>query len=137
MLFASLNITHDHLAASKIASEIITNNLQQQVMLPYPNATGSWTVGSTVSKYSFALKTTFGAGLQWQNTRPVQLQNDQLLPFNTITETGSLGADTKVGEHVVFDYKATLIKRPAVQRWMHQPVISTSYSSRPRLNIIP
>jgi len=108
MLFASLNITYDHLAASKIASEIITNNLQQQVMLPYPNATGSWTVSSTVSKYFFALKTTFSAGLEWQSTRSVQLQNDQLLPFNTITETGSLGADTKVGDHVAIDYKATL-----------------------------
>jgi hypothetical protein len=110
MLFASLNIIYDHLAASKIASAIITNNLQQQVMLPYPNATDSWTVSSTVSKYSFALKTTFSAGLQWQSTRSVQLQNDQLLPFNTITETGSLGADTKVGDHVAIDYKATLIQ---------------------------
>jgi hypothetical protein len=110
MLFASLNIIYDHLAASKIASEIITNNLQQQVMLPYPNATDSWTVSSTVSKYSFALKTTFSAGLQWQSTRSVQLQNDQLLPFNTVTETGSLGADTKVGDHVAIDYKATLIQ---------------------------
>jgi hypothetical protein len=110
ILFASLNISYDHLAAGKIASEILTNNLQQQVMLPYSNATGSWTVSSTVSKYSFALKTTFSAGLQWQSTRSVQLQNAQLLPFNTITETGSFGADTKIGEYVVFDYKATLIR---------------------------
>jgi hypothetical protein len=108
MLFASLNISYDHLAANKIASEIITNNLQQQVMLPYPNATGSWTVSSTVSKYSFGLKTTFSAGLQGQSTRSVQLQNNQLLPFNTITETGSLGANSKIGDHVVTDYKATL-----------------------------
>jgi len=110
MLFASLNIAYDHLAANKIASEIITNNLQQQVMLPYPNATGSWTVSSTVSKYLFALKTTLSTGLEWQSTRSVQLQNDQLLLFNTVTETGSLGADTKVGDHVVIDYKATLIQ---------------------------
>jgi len=110
LFFASLNISYDHLAASKIASAIITNNLQQQVMLPYPNATGSWTASSTVSKYSFALKTTFSAGLQWQSTRSVQLQNDQLLPFNTITETGSLGAYTKAGDHVAIDYKATLIQ---------------------------
>jgi hypothetical protein len=108
MLFASLNITYDHLAASKVASEIITNNLQQQVMLPYPNATGSWTVSSTVSKYLFALKTTVSAGLQWQSTRSVQLQNDLLLPFNTITETGSLGANSKAGDKVIIDYKATL-----------------------------
>ncbi len=110
MLFASLNITYDHLAASKIASAIITNNLQQQLMLPYPNATGSWTVSSTVSKYSFALKTTFSAGLQWQSARSVQVQNDQLLLFNTITETGWFGADTKAGDHVTIDYKATLIQ---------------------------
>jgi hypothetical protein len=110
MLFASLGISYDHLAANQIASVIITNNLQQQVMLPYPNATGSWTVSSTVSKYAFGLKTTFSAGYQWQSTRSVQLQNDLLLPFNTITETGSLGADTKIGENVVIDYKATLIQ---------------------------
>jgi hypothetical protein len=63
-----------------------------------------------VSKYVFALKTTFSAGFNWQSIRSVQLQNDQLLPFNTITETGSFGADTKAGDHVVIDYKATLIQ---------------------------
>lgn len=110
LLFASLSINYDHLAASKIASAIITNNLQQQVLLPFPNATSSWMVSSTVSKYSFALKTTFSAGLQWQSIRSVQLQNDQLLPFNMITETGWLGANTKVGEHMAVDYKATLIQ---------------------------
>jgi len=108
LLFSSFNISFDHLAANKIASAIITNSLQRQVVLPYPNAAGTWTVSSTVSKYSFKLKTTFSADLQWLNTRSVQLQNDQLLPFNTITKTGSLGADTKVGTHVVIDYKATL-----------------------------
>jgi hypothetical protein len=110
MLFASLSIGYDRVAANKIASAIITNNLQQEVMLPYPNATGSWTVSSTVSKYLFALKTTVSTGLQWQSTRSVQLQNDQLLPFNTITETGSFGADTKAGDKVTIDYKATLIQ---------------------------
>jgi hypothetical protein len=110
MLFASLSIGYDRVAANKIASAIITNNLQQEVMLPYPNATGSWTVSSTVSKYLFALKTTVSAGLQWQSTRSVQLQNDELLPFNTVVETGSLGADTKVGDYVAIDYKATLIQ---------------------------
>ncbi|HTI90739.1 MAG TPA: carboxypeptidase-like regulatory domain-containing protein [Puia sp.] len=110
MLFASLSINYDHLAASKIASAILTNNLQRQVLLPFPNASDSWTAGGTVSKYSFVLKTTFSAGLQWQSTRSVQLQNDQPLPFNTITKTGSFGANTKVGEHVAIDYKATLIQ---------------------------
>ena len=106
LFFANLNISYDRLAASKIASAIITNNLQQQIMLPYANATGSWTVKSTVSKYFFALRTTFSAGYQWQGIRSVQLQNGQLLPFNTITETGSFGADTKAGDHLAIGYRA-------------------------------
>jgi hypothetical protein len=107
LFFANLNISYDRFAANKIASAIITNNLQQQVMLPYANATGSWTVKSTVSKYVFALRTTFSAGYQWQGIRSVQLQNDQLLPFNTITETASFGSDTKAGDHFAFGYRAT------------------------------
>jgi hypothetical protein len=110
LLFASLDISYGRVTASKIASAIITNNMQQQIILPYSNTTGSWTVSNTASKYSFALKTTFSASLQWQRTRSVQLQNDQLLPFNTITKTGSLGANIKAGEHVTIDYKATFIK---------------------------
>lgn len=110
MLFASLNISYDHVTANKIASRIITNSLQRQIMLPYPNATGSWTVSGTVSKYSFSLKTTFSAGLQWESSRSVQLQNDQLLPFNTVTKTGSLGANIKAGEHMAIDYKATFMQ---------------------------
>jgi len=110
LLFASLNVSYDRLAANKIASAVITNNLQQQIMLPYPNATGSWTVSSTVSKYLFPLKTTFSGGLQWQSIRSVQVQNGKLLPFNTITETGSLGAYAKAGEHVAIDYRATLVQ---------------------------
>ena len=110
LFFASLNIVYDHLAADKIASEMITNNLQQRVMLPYRNATGSWMVNGTVSKYSFALKTTFSAGLQWQSARSVQLQNDQLLSFSTVTEAGSFGADIKAGEHVAVGYKARVLQ---------------------------
>lgn len=110
MLFASLNISYDHFKANKIASAIITNSIQQQVLLPYANTTGSWTISSTASKYVFALKTTFSAVLQWQRARSVQLQNDQLLPFNTITKTGSLGANIKAGEHMAIDYKATFIQ---------------------------
>jgi hypothetical protein len=110
MLFANLSVGYEHLGASKINSMVLTDNLQQQVLLSFPNATGSWTLNSSVSKYSFFLRTTFSAGFQWLNTRSVTLQNDQLLPFNTITETYSLCADTKLGAYMAFDYKATLIQ---------------------------
>jgi hypothetical protein len=108
LFFASLNILYNHIASNNIASQAITNSLQQRVVLPYPNSTDSWTVNGTVSKYSFILKTTFSGGVQWQSNRSVQIQNNALLPFNTISETVNLGADTKVNEQVNFSYKATI-----------------------------
>jgi len=35
LLFASLNISYDHIATNKISSTLLTNNLQRQVMLPF------------------------------------------------------------------------------------------------------
>jgi hypothetical protein len=107
LFFASLNILYNHIASNNIASQVITNSLQRRVVLPYPNSTDSWTVNSTVSKYSFALKTTFSGGVQWQSNSSVQIQNNTLLPFNTTSETVNVGADTKVNEQVNFSYKVT------------------------------
>jgi len=108
LLFAGINVLYNHTASNNIASEVITNTLQQRVVLPYPNSTNSWTVSSNVSKYSFALKTTFSGGLQWQNNSSVQLQNNALLPFNTTTAAANVSANTKVNDQVNFSYKATL-----------------------------
>jgi len=108
LFFASINVLYNHTASNNIASEVITNSLQQRVLLPFPNSTNSWTVSGTVSKYSFALKTTFSGGLQWQNNSSVQLQNNALLPFNTTTASGDISADTKASDQVNFSYKATL-----------------------------
>jgi hypothetical protein len=108
LFFASLNVLYNHITSNNIASEVITSMLQQRVVLPYPNSTDSWTVNSTVSKYSFALKTTFSGGVQWQSNSSVQIQNNALLPFNTTVENVNLSADTKVCEQVNFSYKATV-----------------------------
>ncbi len=110
LFFYSFNVLYNHISANNIASSIITNDIQKKVVLPYPNATDSWTLSGTVSKYSFGLHTTFSAGVQWQSSRSVEIQNNALLPFNTETETLSLGANTKVSSKVNFSYKATGIQ---------------------------
>jgi hypothetical protein len=107
LFFASLNVLYNHIASNNIASGEITNSLRQRVVLPYPNSTDSWTVNGTVSKYSFALKTTFSGGVQWQSNKSVQIQNNALLPFSTISQTLNAGTNTKVNEQVNFSYKAT------------------------------
>lgn len=108
LFFAGINVMYNHIASNTIASETVTNTLQQRVVLPYANSINSWTVSGTVSKYSFALKTTFSGGVQWQSTGSVQIQNNTLLPFNTTGESANIGANTKISDQINFTYKATL-----------------------------
>ncbi|MFT3827797.1 MAG: carboxypeptidase-like regulatory domain-containing protein [Chitinophagaceae bacterium] len=107
LFFFGLYASYNNIRANNITSSIITNNLQQSVMLPYPNNTGSWSITGTTSKYSFKLHTTFSAVLQWQQSHTVQIQNGDLLPYNTIVKRLSLTAETKLNNQVNFSYNVT------------------------------
>ncbi|MFB9843351.1 carboxypeptidase regulatory-like domain-containing protein [Mucilaginibacter ginsenosidivorans] len=107
LFFFSVNALYNHVDANNIASSVITSNLQQRIVLPFQNSTNSWTLSSTVSKYSFVLHTTFGAGVQWQSASSNQVQNNTLLPFKTKSTTLNFSAETKVSEKINFSYKAT------------------------------
>jgi hypothetical protein len=106
LFFFSINTSYDHINANNITSSIISNNIQQGIVLPYQNATDSWTVSGYISKYAFALRTTFSGGVQWQSNHSNQIQNNTLLPYNTVSTTLSAGAETKVSNSVTFSYKA-------------------------------
>ncbi|MDB5087045.1 MAG: hypothetical protein JWR09_1039 [Mucilaginibacter sp.] len=122
LLFWSVGALYNHTHSNNIASSVITNNLQQGIMLPYPNSTDSWIFSGSISKYSFALRTTFSGGITWQSSRTVQLQNNALLPFNTISEAYNVNADTKVSDAVSFSYKATLMQTSS-----HSSVEASAY----------
>ncbi len=107
LFFFSLNVSYNHITANNIASGVITNNFQQLVVLPYPNATDAWTADGTVSKYSFPLRTTFSAELKWQDNRSVQVQNGAFLPFNTTIGALTLSAATKLSDQLNFSYHLT------------------------------
>ncbi len=108
LFFWNINALYNHTAANNIASSVITNNIQEGIVLPYPNSTDSWILNGSISKYAFALRTTFSGAIQWQTNHSVQIQNNALLPFNTTSETYNVSADTKVTDAVNFNYKATL-----------------------------
>lgn len=108
LFFWNIGALYTHMAANNITSSVITNNLQQGIVLSYPNSTDSWNVNGSISKYSFALRTTFSGGISWQNIRTVQLQNSVLLPFKTTSKIFSVNSDTKVSGTVTFSYKAVL-----------------------------
>ncbi len=107
LFFYSISAAYEQIAANNIASGIITNNLQQLIVQPYANATKCWTADGTISKYSFALRTTFSGELKWQDNRSVQLQNGALLPFSTTVRTLILGATTKLSDQLNCSYQLT------------------------------
>jgi len=107
LFFFSVNAGYTHANANNIASSILTNNIQQRIVLPYDNNMDSWTANAYISKYSFGLRTTFSGGLAVQTTRLNQIQNGIVLPYNTVSTTLNLGAETKVSDKVNFSYKAS------------------------------
>ena len=123
LFFWNINALYNHTRANNIVSSVITNNIQKGIVLSYPNSTGSWIINGAVSKYIFALRTTFSGAIQWRSTRSVQIQNNTLLPFNTTSGTVNVSADTKVSKRVNFSYKATWSKtgsQSSVEKSAHQ-----------------
>ncbi|MDB4901227.1 MAG: hypothetical protein JWQ63_508 [Mucilaginibacter sp.] len=110
LFFFSINTSFNHIIANNITSSIITNNFQQRIVLPFQNSTNSWMVNGYVSKYSFALRTTFSGGIQWQTNSSNQIQNNTLLPYNTISTSLNASAETKLSDAVTFSYKANIIQ---------------------------
>ncbi len=108
LFFWSLNVSYNHITANNITSSIISNSFQQRVILPFRNATNSWTANYYISKYSFALRTTFSGGVLWQINSSNQIQNNELLPYKTIGTNFNVGAETKVTSQITFSYKANL-----------------------------
>jgi hypothetical protein len=123
LFFFSINASFNHIAANNITSSIITQNFQLRIVLPYQNTTNSWTINGFISKYSFALRTTFSGGILWQTNSSNQIQNNTLLPYNTISTTISGSAETKVSDEVTFSYKANIIQTSS-----HSSVDATNYS---------
>jgi Carboxypeptidase regulatory-like domain len=108
LFFWSVNASYDHISANNITSSIISNSFQQRIVLPFQNVTDSWTANGYISKYSFALRTTFSGGILWQSNRSNQIQNNALLPYNTIETDLNIDAETKVSDQITFSYKANL-----------------------------
>jgi len=118
LFFFGLNASYSHIYANTISSSILNNNITQRIVLPFDNNISTWNFSGNTSKYSFPLRTTFSAGLGYSTTKLNQIQNGQTLPYNTISKSASVGADTKASKAVNFSYRAsysqTLSKSPAV-----------------------
>jgi hypothetical protein len=108
LFFWNISALYNHTRTNNISSSVITNNIQQGILLPYPNSNDSWMLSGSISKYSFALHTTFGAAVQWQSSRSVQIQNKVLLPFNSRSGMVNMSAAAKLNNEVNFSYAVTM-----------------------------
>jgi hypothetical protein len=108
LFFFSVNTSFNHIDANTITSSVITNSIQQRIVLPYRNSIDSWSVNGYISEYSFALRTTFSAGAQLQSSRSTQIQNNILLPYQTLSTRYNAGADVKISDALTASYKANL-----------------------------
>lgn len=105
MFFFSVNASYNHITSNNIASSIITNSFQQRILLPYKNSIDSRTMNANTSKYLFALHTTVAGGLMLQSNRSNQIQNGELLPYNTILTNFTASTETKFSNKLNANYK--------------------------------
>jgi hypothetical protein len=105
LFFFSINAAYTHQNSNNIATSIVTNNIQQRLVLPFDNNIDSWVFSGYTSKYAFNLRTTFSAGVAYQTTKLNQIQNGIILPYNTITASINGGSETKVSNKVNLSYK--------------------------------
>lgn len=105
MFFFSINASYNHITSNNIASSIITNSFQQRILLPYKNSIGSWTLNANSSKYIFALHATVSGGFLLQSNRSDQIQNNVLLPYNTVLINFTASAETKFSNQLNASYR--------------------------------
>ena len=105
MFFFSVNASYSHITSNNIASSVITNSFQQRVLLPYKNSINLLNLNVNSSKYIFALQTTIGGGLTLQSNHSDQIQNGELLPYNTTATSFNFSAETKFNNRLNASYK--------------------------------
>jgi hypothetical protein len=105
MFFWGVNGTYSHVSQNNITSRVLTDNFNRSVVLPFVNNVDSWSVGGSMSKYVYLLHTTFSGGYTWSNNKLNQFLNGVLLPYSTIANSITAGAETKITDQLNFSYK--------------------------------
>ncbi|MNQ79555.1 hypothetical protein D3C85_945030 [compost metagenome] len=106
LFFFNLQASYSRINLNTISSSILTNNLQERIVLPYENNTSAYNLSGNVSKYWFELRTTLSMGLTWSKSRSNQFQNEELLPYNAVNNGIKAGFQTKISSTTNLNYTA-------------------------------
>lgn len=107
MVFFNLQASYNRIDLNTISSSILTDNLQQRVVLPYENKLSSYSLNGNISKYLFDLRTTVSMGLSWSQSKSNQFQNGILLPYRGISNGIKAGFQSKISNSTNLNYKAS------------------------------
>lgn len=108
MVFFNLQASYSSVDFNTISSSILTDNLQQRVVLPYENKVNSYLLNGSTSKYLFDLRTTIKVGLSWSQSKSNQFQNGILLPYHSINNSIKAGFQSKISNSMNLNYEASL-----------------------------
>ena len=106
MLFINFNASYNNSTQNTISSYVLTNNTQQRIVLPLINDMQSLTLSANMSKYLFNWRSTVNFGINFSQNKFDQLQNGELLPFNTNTINFKGGIDSKLNSFLNWSYTA-------------------------------
>ncbi|RKR85067.1 carboxypeptidase-like protein [Mucilaginibacter gracilis] len=137
LFFFGANAMYTHSVANNISSSIITDTLQQRIVLPFENGFDSWQLSTSISKYNFALRTTFSTGINWQSSRSNQIQNGIILPYNTIATTLNAGIESKISEKVNLSYKAYYTQTTSESKVLSSKAVIKQLQQQGAINYIP
>lgn len=104
MLFANIRAGYSKLSSNTIASTIFSDNIQRSILLPFKNNRRSYSLETDLSKFIFALNTTFSTSIGVQNGTFDQLINHQIYPFNSRSLTIQTKIDSKLFNLITLSY---------------------------------
>lgn len=107
MVFGNIGISYSTTNLNTISAYTLTNNTQQRIVLPLENQMKTLSLNSGLSKYLFALRSTVNAGFNYSHNQYEQLQNNELLPFESDTYTYKAGIEAKLTKFMNLSYNGT------------------------------
>ncbi|WP_316797413.1 TonB-dependent receptor [Pedobacter agri] len=107
MFFFNASASYSNTELNTISSFNLSNNIQQRVVLPLENRIKNLSVSANASKYLFAFKSTINLGVNLSQSKYSQLQNGELLPFNTKTISYKATIDAKLNNFINWSYGVT------------------------------
>lgn len=106
MFFFNASGSYSNTELNTISAFSLSDNIQQRVVLPLENHIKNLSLNANASKYLFALKSTINAGMSFSQSKYDQLQNGELLSFNTRTTTYKAGVEAKLTSFLNWSYNA-------------------------------